>query len=157
MVVMHTRSVTRRIPVIAALACSLSLLLPQAAFAAASVSNGKFSCTVTSVVPTLSKTSLTAKASITCTSATTASVYIGLSEMDGTTEQVVQTPKLVSVAVTKANTAFAISGTTVTCLNTETGNEEYVSKVDVVLTTSTCSTVSSSWDLKAPANDAYAC
>lgn len=126
-------------------------------FAAAPVSNGKLSCTVTSLLPTLSKTSLTAKATVSCTAATTASVSIGLSEFDGTTEQVIQTPKKVSVAVTKAGTNYSVSGSTITCVNTESGNEEFVSKVQVTLTTSTGALVTSSWDLRLPTNDAHAC
>ena len=148
----------RRIVAASVALCALTLAATHGgAAAAASVSNGRFSCTVTAAAATLSRTSLTAKASITCTAATTAAVYVGISEMDGTIEQTVQTPRLMSIAVTRANTAVAITGPTVTCLNTETGNEEYASKVQVVLTTSTGAQVSSAWDLKIPANDAYAC
>ena len=126
-------------------------------FAAASVSNGKLSCTVTSLLPTLSKTSLTAKATVSCTAPTTASVSIALSEYDGAIEQAIQTPRKVSVAVTKARTNYSVSGSTMTCVNTETGNEEYVSKVQVTLTTSTGALVTSSWDIRLPTNDAHAC
>lgn len=126
-------------------------------FASSSVSNGRYSCTVTAMRATLIGTALTPNATISCTSAANVSVFVGLSEMDGRLEQVVQRPAAIAVGVARANTPFAIAGRTVSCLNTEAGNEEYATKIDVVLTTSTGAQVSSTWDLSSPGIDTFRC
>ncbi len=128
-------------------------LFATPALAAQSITAGTNKCTVTAIAPKLSKTSLTGSASVVCTVATTVTLEFGVVEMDGTLEDV-KIPVAVakkSMAV-KANTAVIITTASATCLNTETGNEEYATKVRVSL-----SGPVSAYDRTSPANDSYIC
>lgn len=128
-------------------------VLATPALAAQSITAGTNTCTVTALAPVLSRTSLTGSASVKCTVATTVTVEFGVIEMDGTTEDTRIPIALAkkSMAV-KANTAVTISTAAATCLSTETGNEEYATKVRVSLSGPT-----SAYDRTTPANDSYAC
>lgn len=121
--------------------------------AAQSATTSTNKCTVTAVAPTLSKTSLTGKATVLCTKATTVTVEIGVVELDGTVEDVKVPIAAASktVAVT-ANKAVTVSTAVVACLNTETGNEEFASKARVNI-----SGTVSAWDRSVPKNDAFLC
>ena len=131
---------------------TMSVAVP-AAQAAQTATTSTNKCTVTAVAPTLSKTSLTGKATVLCTGATTVTVEIGVVEMDGTAEDT-KVPIAVaskSMAVS-ANKAITISTATLTCLNTETGNEEYATKARVNL-----SGTVSAWDRTVPKADSFVC
>ncbi|MEN9644323.1 MAG: hypothetical protein RL238_992 [Actinomycetota bacterium] len=131
---------------------AMSVAVP-AAQAAQSATTSTNKCTVTAVAPTLSKTSLTGKATVPCTKATTVTVEIGVVEMESTVEDT-KVPIAVaskSVAVS-ANKAVTVSTATMTCLNTETGNEEYATKARVNI-----SGTVSAWDRTVPKTDAFAC
>ena len=129
-----------------------SIALPTL-HAAQSATTSTNKCTVTAVAPTLSKTSLTGKATVLCTKATTVTVEIGVVELDGTVEDVKVpiAPASKTVAVT-ANKAVTVSTAVVACLNTETGNEEFASKARVNI-----SGTVSAWDRSVPKNDAFLC
>lgn len=136
---------------------ALSTLIPVVvatpALAAQSITVGSNTCTVTAVTPTLNKTTLTGSVTVKCTIATTVTVEFGVVEMDGTTEDT-RVPIPIasrSLAITRANTLFTVS-VSATCLNTETGNEEYATKARVGLSGPT-----SSYDRTTPANDQFAC
>ena len=131
-------------------AMSIGVPVAQAAQSAATSTN---KCTVTAVAPTLSKTSLTGKATVVCTKATTVTIEIGVVEMDSTVED----PKVPIAAASRsvavaANKAVTVSTATLKCLSTETGNEEYASKARVNI-----SGTVSAWDRTVPKNDAFAC
>jgi len=131
-----------------------TMVVPGVAQAAQSITSGTAKCTVTSVAPTLSKTTLTAKVTVLCTVSTSVSVEVGAVEVDSATatfQQVIaQTKKSVSV---KANTSVAVT-VSGACLNSETGNEEFATKARVAFGTSTSWSL---YDQTAPANDAYRC
>lgn len=124
-----------------------------AAQAAQSATTSTNKCTVTAVAPTLTKTSLTATASVVCTKATSVTIEIGVVEMDGTTEDlkvpIATSSKTVALLANKATT---VSTATLACLNTETGNEEYATKARVNI-----SGTLSTWDRTLPKTDAYLC
>jgi hypothetical protein len=127
--------------------------LATPASAAQSATAGSNKCTVTALAPTLSKTSLTGRASVVCTMATTVTVEFGVVEMDSTLEDTkVPIPMASKSVAVKANTAVTVNTATLTCLNTETGNEEYASKARVNL-----SGTVSAYDRTAPTNDSFAC
>lgn len=130
-----------------------ALSVTPSALAAQSATAGTNKCTVTALAPTLTKTSLTGRASVLCTTATIVTLDIGVVEIDGTIEdgKVPITVTSKSVAV-KANTAVTINTATVTCLNTETGYEEYASKSRVNI-----SGTVSAWDRTVPKADSFAC
>ncbi len=131
----------------------LSAIAVPAANAAQSATAGSNKCTVTALAPALTKTSLTGKATVLCTLATTVTLEIGVIELDSTTEDS-RVPIVVaskSVAV-KAKTAVTVSTATLTCLNTEAGNEEYATKVRVNI-----SGTVSAWDRFVPKTDQFAC
>jgi hypothetical protein len=131
---------------------SWSIAVP-AAQAAQSATTSTNKCTVTALAPTLTKTSLTAKASVLCTKATSVTVEIGVVELDGTADDVKVpiAPSSKSVAVS-ANKAVTVTTATVTCLNTETGNEEYATKARVNI-----SGTVSAWDRTVPKTDQFLC
>jgi hypothetical protein len=131
---------------------SWSIVVP-AAQAAQSATTSTNKCTVTALAPTLTKTNLTAKASVLCTKATSVTVEIGVVELDGTAEDVKVpiAPASKSVAVS-ANKAVTVTTATVTCLNTETGNEEYATKARVNI-----SGTVSAWDRTVPKTDQFLC
>lgn len=138
------------ITVSSVIATSVALPTLHAAQSATTSTN---KCTVTAVAPTLTKTRLTGKATVVCTKATTVTVEIGVVELDGTVEDlkvpIAAASKTVAVS---ANKAVTVSTAVVTCLNTETGNEEYASKARVNI-----SGTVSSWDRTVPKNDAFVC
>ena len=138
------------ITVSSVIATSVALPTLHAAQSATTSTN---KCTVTAVAPTLTKTSLTGKATVVCTKATTVTVEIGVVELDGTVEdtKVPVAAASKTVAVT-ANKAVTVSTAVVTCLSTETGNEEYASKARVNI-----SGTVSSWDRTVPKIDAFVC
>jgi hypothetical protein len=123
------------------------------ASAAQSATAGKNKCTVTAVAPTLSSKNLFGQATVLCTLATSVSVEIGVVELDGTVEDTLVpiAVRTVTVAVS-ANKAATIATATATCLNTETGNEEYATKAQVNI-----SGTVSAWDRTLPKTDQYAC
>ena len=143
----RTHSVLATLVVIAGLAGSA-----PSVEAAKTVTSGSNSCTVTALAPSLSKTTLTARASVLCTVATSVSVEIGAVELDGTTQQQVIPQKLSSVTVRARTTAtVSITGA---CVNGDIGeNEEYATKVMIKFGTSAWS----AYDLTVPATNAYAC
>lgn len=131
---------------------AMSVAVP-AAQAAQTATTSTNKCTVTAVAPTLSKTSLTGKATVVCTTATVVTVEIGVVEMDGTAEDTkVPIPVASKSMAVSANKAITISTAVLTCLNTETGNEEYASKARVNL-----SGTVSAWDRTVPKADSFVC
>lgn len=131
---------------------SMAVAVP-AAQAAQSATTSTNKCTVTAIAPTLTKTNLTATASVVCTKATSVTIEIGVVELDGTAEDVKVpiAPSSKTVAVL-ANKAMTVSTATLACLNTETGNEEYATKARVNI-----SGTLSAWDRTLPKTDAYLC
>lgn len=120
--------------------------------AAQSVTNS-FKCTVTAKPPVLSGTTITTYAVVNCTKAATITIDIKAVEMDSSTEQsnaVMAENKGLSVSVT-AGVDKTIT-TTGTCLNTETGYEEFATKVRVGI-----GSKYSSYDRTSPANNSYNC
>ena len=96
---------------------------------------------------------VTTYATIVCNKAATVVLDIKAVELDGTVEQsnvVMAENKGLSVSVT-ANVAKTVS-TTGRCVNTETGNEEFATKVRVGI-----GSKYSPYDRTAPANDSYSC
>lgn len=122
------------------------------AFASTSANFGKFSCTVKSLPPTLSKGSLTGTAQIDCNVSTTVIVEFGVVELDGAVEDRVEvTFQRRSVAVI-AGRSTVIPTATASCISTESGNEEMATRSRVTL-----SGTVSLWDRTTPPNDSYAC
>ena len=124
-----------------------------AASAVQSVTAGTNKCTVTAVAPTHVKTTLTSNFKVVCTVSSVVTLEIGVVEMDGTLEDKVIpiASKSVSVATTANKTVTAV-GTSGTCVSTETGNEEYATKVRVNISGKV-----SAFDRSVPINDQYAC
>ncbi|CAB4364266.1 MAG: hypothetical protein F2681_09130 [Actinobacteria bacterium] len=127
--------------------------IPGVAHASTSVTAGTNKCTVTAIAPTLKGTLLTATATVLCTSASSVAVLVGVVELDGTVEDLkVEIPvKSIAVAVS-ANKLATITTATVTCVSTETGNEEFATKAAVNI----AGTVSA-YDRTVPKLDSYAC
>ena len=133
-------------------AVSLTFAAAPVASAAQSVTNS-FKCTVTSRPPVLSGTTITTFVTVVCTRTATVTVDVKAVEMDNSTEQrnvVMAENKMLSVSVT-ANVARTVS-TTGTCINTETGYEEYATKARVGI-----GTKYSSYDRTSPATNSYNC
>jgi hypothetical protein len=142
-----------RAALLALAACLAPLASPAVAGAAQSATAGTNKCTVTAVAPTLSKTSLSGKATVVCTVATTVTLELGVVEMDGTVEDAkAPIPVAAKSVAVKANTAVTVTTATLTCLSTEAGNEEYASKVRVNI-----SGTVSAWDRTTPKADSFAC
>ena len=133
-------------------AASFTLAAAPTALAAQTVTNS-FKCTVTAKPPVLSGTTVTTFATVVCTKTATITIDIKAVELDGSSEQtnaVMAENKSLSVSVT-ANVAKTVS-TTGSCLNTETGNEEYATKARVGI-----GTKYSSYDRTTPSSDSYGC
>ncbi len=127
------------------------------ASAVQSVKAGTNTCTVTAVAPTLVKTAttstLTSNFKVVCTVSGVVTLEIGVVEMDGTLEDKVIPITIKSVSVvTTANKAVTAAGPSGKCVSTETGNEEYATKVRVNI-----SGTVSAYDRSVPTNDQYAC
>ena len=131
----------------------VAVTVPGVAHASTSATAGTNKCTVTAIAPTLKGTLLTATATVLCTSASLVAVLVGVVELDGTVEDLkVEIPvKSIAVAVT-ANRSVTITTATVTCVSTETGNEEFATKAAVNI----AGTVSA-YDRTVPKTDSYAC
>ena len=144
----------RRLAHCLAAVAAMTMAVPSVADAAQSVVSGTSKCTVTSVSPTLSKTTLTARVTVLCTVSTSVTVELGAVEIDSATatfQQVIaQTKKSVSV---KANTSVAVT-VSGACLNSETGNEEFATKARVAFGTSTSWSL---YDQTVPNNDSFLC
>jgi hypothetical protein len=124
------------------------------ATAATSVKSGTTTCTVTAVKPTLTATKqLTGSATVVCTGATVITVDVTVVELDGTLEDttVLMPIKKLSISAAK-NVKYTVATGTVTCISTETGNEEYASKARVSL-----SGLVSTYDKTVPVADSFAC
>ena len=135
--------------------CLASVVLGVAAEsqAAQSITAGKNKCTVTSLAPTLNGTTLTAKASVLCTVSSSVAVEVGVVELDGSAEDAKVVIGMRSIAVTvSANKAATVTTASVSCVNTETGNEEYATKALVNI-----SGTVSAYDRTVPKTDAFAC
>ena len=126
---------------------------PSVVHAAQAVTVGTNKCTITAIAPTLKGTTLTATSSVVCTKAGSISVETGVVELDGTVEdikvQIKMTPKAVTVA---ANKAVVVTTASVTCLSTETGNEEFATKARVNIAGAV-----SAYDRTVPKADSFAC
>lgn len=137
------------------MSCALLLLGNAAtATAATSAKSGTTTCTVTAVKPTLTATKqLTGSATVVCTGATVITVDVTVVELDGTLEDptVLMPTKKLSISAAK-NVTYTVPTSTVTCISTETGNEEYASKARVSL-----SGLVSAYDKTVPAADSFAC
>jgi hypothetical protein len=130
----------------------MSAAVPTAS-AVQSVTAGTNTCTVTAVAPTLVKTTLTSNFKVVCTVSSVVTLEIGVVEMDGTLEDKVIPIAIKSVSVaTTANKTVTAVGPSGTCVSTETGNEEYATKVRVNI-----SGTVSAFDRSVPINDQYAC
>ena len=131
---------------------SVVLSASPTAFATQTVSSS-FKCSITSKAPVLVGTTITTFVSITCNKSATVTVDLKAVEMDGSNEQsnvVMAENKGLSVSVS-ANVAKTIS-TTGSCVNTETGYEEYATKARVGI-----GSTYSSYDRTSPSNDSYNC
>jgi hypothetical protein len=136
-----------------AIAATLLLGTPQAD-ASTSAKSGATSCTVTAVKPTLTTTKqLTGSATVVCTAAVAITVEVTVVELDGTVEDptVLMAVKKLAISAAK-NVTYTVPTATVTCISTETGNEEYASKARVSL-----SGLVSTYDRTVPLNDSFAC
>lgn len=169
---MRTSTRPRRLAaLVGAAGLLLAAVAPSSASAAKSTPtyNG-ITCTVTATAPTLSSTKqLTGNASIACTKTTsvtatsvTVNYVITVAEMDfatGTTtlsvEQALSTSfqKSLSAVVTFGKTT-TITSYTLACPNTDSDNEEYVSKARVQIVGSTFSLDDRS---ATPKNNAFGC
>jgi len=143
----RTRSLVGLLVVIAGLGSSA-----PGVDAAKTVTSGAYSCTVTAVTPSLSKTTLTARATVFCTVATSVSVEIGAVELDGTTQTQIIPQTLRSITVkARTNASVSVAGA---CRDSDPGEkEEYATKVMIRFGTSAWS----AYDLTVPATNAYAC
>lgn len=140
---------------LAAAVCVLAVLLPSGvAVAATSVGSGTTKCTVTAKAPTLTTTKqLTGSATVVCTATSLITVTVTVVELDGTVEDAtVLMPVKTSLFTATKNVTYTIATSTVACISTEAGNEEYASKTRVSL-----SGLTSAYDRTAPANDSFAC
>ncbi len=131
------------------------------AFAAKSASSGTTTCTVEALAPVMKSTSkgkvLTGSARVWCTAATTVTIRVYVGELDVAIEQVVIAEISRSVAVSKTTQTsrpayVVVTTSTVTCPNTEIGNEEF--RTNAKLSFGTAST---DYDRTIPLIDQYAC
>jgi hypothetical protein len=100
---------------------------------------------------------LTGSARVWCTAATTVTVRVYVGELDVAIEQVVIAETSKSVAVSKTTqtsrpTYALVTTSTVTCPNTEIGNEEF--RTNAKLSFGTAST---DYDRTIPGSEQYAC
>ena len=127
---------------------------PSVVHAAQAVTVGTNKCTITAIAPTLKGTTLTATSSVLCTKAGSILVETGVVELDGTVEdikvvEIKMTAKAVTVA---ANKAVVVTTASVTCISTETGNEEFATKARVNIAGAV-----SAYDRTVPKADSFAC
>lgn len=140
-------------------AVALPLAVPTAQ-AAQSVTSGTATCTVEALAPKVAVTSkgrtLTGQARVWCTASTTVSVRLYVSELDGTVEQISIPEAARSVSVRgstlRSPVWVTLTTSTVTCPNTEVGNEEFRSNARITL-----GMASTDYDRTAPTNDQFAC
>ena len=143
-----------------AVALSAAVVAPTAASAAKTITSGTRSCTIEALAPKLTVTTkgrtLTGSARVWCTMSTTVSVRLSVGEIDINAEQIViaETARSVSVRASTVSrpTWVTVSTSTITCPNTETGNEEFRSNARISL-----GTITSDYDRTIPTIDQFAC
>jgi hypothetical protein len=134
---------------------TLVALVPAVPASALTFTNG-FTCYVTPIAPVQSSTSVYGQFKVRCTKIATVTVEVSIVEWDGTKIQAT-TSSTLALAVTKMPVAATTIDTTVmtatkACWNTETGNEEYGTRVRILIGTKW-----SSYEITKSATDAYTC